>query len=73
MLFLMSSGGSFASTLPIIAVYAFAGYRLLPALQQTYASLTQLRFAGPALDALHKDLKNLKPIQIKNNKTILCF
>ncbi len=68
MLFLMSSGGSFASTLPIIAVYAFAGYRLLPALQQTYASLTQLRFAGPALDALHKDLKNLKPIQIKNNK-----
>ncbi len=69
MLFLMSSGGSFASALPIIAVYAFAGYRLLPALQQTYASLTQLRFAGPALDALHKDLKNLKPIQIKNNKS----
>jgi ABC-type multidrug transport system fused ATPase/permease subunit len=31
----------------------------LPALQQIYGSLTQLRFAGPALDALHRDLKNL--------------
>jgi ABC-type multidrug transport system fused ATPase/permease subunit len=61
MLYLMAQSGSFASALPTIALYAFAGYRLMPALQQIYAALTQLRFAGPALDALHKDLMSLQP------------
>jgi ABC-type multidrug transport system fused ATPase/permease subunit len=61
MLYLMAQSGSFASALPIIALYAFAGYRLMPALQQIYGALTQLRFAGPALEALHKDLMSLKP------------
>jgi ABC-type multidrug transport system fused ATPase/permease subunit len=60
-LYLMAQSGSFASALPIIALYAFAGYRLMPALQQVYGALTQLRFAGPALDALHADLMSLQP------------
>jgi ABC-type multidrug transport system fused ATPase/permease subunit len=60
MLYLMAKSGSFASALPIIALYAFAGYRLLPALQQIYQAFTQLRFAGPALDALHQDLMSLQ-------------
>lgn len=59
-LYLMVKSGSFAEALPVITLYAFAGYRLLPALQQIYGALTQLRFAGPALDALHKDLKSLE-------------
>jgi ABC-type multidrug transport system fused ATPase/permease subunit len=60
-LYVMAQSGSFASALPIIALYAFAGYRLMPALQQIYGAVTQLRFAGPALDALHSDLMSLKP------------
>lgn len=60
-LYLMAQSGSFASALPIIALYAFAGYRLMPALQQIYGAVTQLRFAGPALDALHADLMSLQP------------
>ena len=59
-LYLMAKSGSFASALPIIALYAFAGYRLMPALQQIYAAFTQLRFAGPSVDALHQDLSNLQ-------------
>jgi len=43
--------------------YAFAGYRLMPALQQIYGAVTQLKFAGPALNALHTDLMGLKPIE----------
>ncbi len=58
-LYLMVRSGGFASALPVIAVYALAGYRLMPALQQVYASISQLRFVGPALDALHKDLIDL--------------
>jgi len=60
-LYLMAKSGSFASALPIISLYAFAGYRLMPALHQIYGAFTQLRFAGPALDALHADLMRLQP------------
>ena len=47
---------SFISILPIISLYAFAGYRLLPALQHIYASFTQLTFVGPSLDKLYFDI-----------------
>jgi len=60
-LYLMAQNNGFASALPIISLYVFAGYRLIPALQKLYAAATQLRFAGPALDALHADLTSLKP------------
>ena len=59
-LYLMAQHGSFAYSLPTIARYAFAGYRLMPALQQIYGSLSRLRFLGPALDALHADLTSLQ-------------
>jgi ABC-type bacteriocin/lantibiotic exporter with double-glycine peptidase domain len=59
-LYLMARSGSFSSALPILALYAFAGYRLMPALQQIYSAVTQLRFVSPALDALHKDLDKLE-------------
>ena len=59
-LYLMAKSGSFAAALPVIALYAFAGYRLMPALQAIYGAFTQLRFAGPALDALHQDLNSLQ-------------
>lgn len=51
---------AFKSIVPILAIYAFAGYRLMPALQQIYFAGTQLRFSGPSLDILYNDLKNLK-------------
>tara|TARA_B100000886_G_C20418346_1_gene490271 strand:- start:243 stop:2036 length:1794 start_codon:yes stop_codon:yes gene_type:complete len=59
-LYLMAQSTTFVDAVPIIALYAFAGYRLIPALQQIYASLIILRIVGPALDALHKDLKNMQ-------------
>ncbi len=43
-------------TLPVIALYAFAGYRLMPALQGIFSAVTLLRFSLAVLDALHRDL-----------------
>ncbi|MEO8000438.1 MAG: ABC transporter ATP-binding protein [Arenimonas sp.] len=60
MLYLMSKPGGLQEALPVLAVYAFAGYRLMPALQNVYQQLTTLRFSGPALDALHADITSLK-------------
>ena len=56
-LFLMRHADGLQGALPIIALYALPGYRLMPALQMTYDKATKLRFSGPALDRLHQDLK----------------
>lgn len=57
---------TFTSALPLIALYAFGGYRILPALQQSYNSISNLRFAGPALDNLCEELKlNTKDLSYK--------
>jgi ATP-binding cassette, subfamily B, bacterial PglK len=58
-LVLMMRGDMFSSILPIIALYVFAGYRLMPSLQQVFAAFTQLSFSRAALDSIHKDLMNL--------------
>lgn len=63
-LYLMARNGSFAAALPIIALYTFAGYRLMPALQQIYAAITQLRVAGPAINALYAELKSLQTTEL---------
>jgi len=60
-LFFMTITGDITKVLPIIALYAFAGYRLMPAMQKIYISFTSFRVVGPALDSLYNDLKNLKP------------
>jgi ATP-binding cassette, subfamily B, bacterial PglK len=43
-------------TIPLLALYAFAGYRLLPAIQQIFSGITSVRFNKAALDVLHRDL-----------------
>jgi ATP-binding cassette, subfamily B, bacterial PglK len=70
-LFLMARGGDFQAIIPIVALYAFVGYRLLPAFQQVYGSITQLRFSGSALDSLYEDLKNLVPYNSPKTGQIL--
>ncbi len=58
-LYLMTESGTFTKALPIIALYALAGYRLIPAVQQIYVSITLLRVVNAPLDSLYNDLKNL--------------
>ena len=72
-LYLMVKSGSFVSSVPTIALYAFAGYRLMPALQKIYSSTTTLRFAGPAVDNMYEDFKKLKPLDLNQEKNILKF
>ncbi len=57
--------------IPLLALYAFAGYRLLPALQQIYSDITELRFIGPALDIMYDDLKSLKSFTHDTSKEVL--
>ncbi len=60
-LYLMMLNGNFTTALPIIALYAFAGYRLMPALQGIYVSVSQLRYISPSLDSMYDDVLKLQP------------
>ena len=68
MLYLIKQSGSFNNSIPIISLYVFAGYRLMPALQQIYVSLTQITFFSPALNSVHNDIKNLELINFDQNQ-----
>ena len=69
----MSQSGNFNTILPIISLYVFAGYRLMPALQQIYGALTQLTFVGPSLNQLHEDIKSLSSFDRNTKKDLLPF
>ena len=49
--------GNLGAVLPILAVYALAAFKLLPALQQIYASIAQIKGNIAAFEAVKDDLK----------------
>ena len=70
-LYLMAQKGSFNNALPIISLYVFAGYRLMPAIQNIFASVSQLTYVGPSLNALTDSIKNLKVLESNQDQSIL--
>ena len=72
-LYLMLQKGNFASAVPVLALYALAGYRLLPALQQIYSAISQLRFVGPALNYLYSEMKSIQLTQPNKIQSSLSF
>ena len=65
--------GGFNNALPVISLYVFAGYRLMPTLQQIYSSFTNLSFVGPSLNKLYDDLKSLEPFNENQDQGVLAF
>jgi ABC-type bacteriocin/lantibiotic exporter with double-glycine peptidase domain len=62
-IYLVSILDNFQSTIPILAIYAIAAYRILPAIQQLYTSFTTIKYSQSAVDLLYNDLNEIK---IKN-------
>ncbi|MBX5137183.1 ABC transporter ATP-binding protein [Rhizobium lentis] len=56
LLYWIARGDRVDEILPLMSFFAFAGYRLLPAFQDVFRSVGQVRFALPALDELLRDL-----------------
>jgi len=70
-LFTIYRGGDLEEIIPIIGLFAFAGYRLLPAINQIYQSYSQFTFNSVVLEKLSSQLKQVDPEegQIENNKS----
>lgn len=50
--------GNLSTVLPMLAVYALAAFKLLPALQQIYSSVAQIKGNTAAFDAIKDDLES---------------
>jgi len=55
-IYLLHAEHGASQALPMISLYALAGYRLMPALQQIFANLSTVRFNLSALDKISEDL-----------------
>jgi ABC-type multidrug transport system fused ATPase/permease subunit len=54
------SSNVLATVLPVLGLYVLAGYRVLPAIQSIYQSLTQLRFSRASVSAVKAALDSFK-------------
>ena len=54
---LLRTGGNLGTVLPILGVYTFAGYRLLPSAQHIFRSISDLRFGLPAVEDAWRELQ----------------
>lgn len=52
-LIFMNSGADLEDVVVVVGVYAYAGYRLLPAVQSIYQSWSTIRFNQAALDSIY--------------------
>lgn len=60
--------GNLGDILPVLSVYALAGFKLLPAFQQIYSSISNIRGNLAALDAIRDDLKESMLMDGKSEK-----
>jgi ABC-type multidrug transport system fused ATPase/permease subunit len=70
-LFQMKQTGSFNNALPVISLYAFAGYRLMPALQEIYGVFSKFDFIVPSVNKIHDDFENLKILNSNHKKEVI--
>ena len=55
-LYSLRFSGDIRDMLPVLSLYVFAGYRLMPSLNEIFTTAVQIRFNQPALNHLHGDL-----------------
>ncbi len=58
MYYIGARNDSATQMVPLLAVYAFAGYRILPALQQIFAGIATVRLNLATLELLYRDLND---------------
>jgi ATP-binding cassette, subfamily B, bacterial PglK len=54
-LYILTISGNISDVLPTVIFFAFACYRMMPAIQQVYVSVTKVSYNWPALDLLYNN------------------
>jgi len=75
-IYLLATAGAIEHVLPLLGLYAFAGYRLLPALHQVFDGWAALRYSSASLDLVLRDLdmeKDAGPTSLPSDRPPLPF
>ncbi|MFP3043035.1 ABC transporter ATP-binding protein/permease [Treponema primitia] len=56
---MIHTGVKIDAFLPVLTVYAFGAYRLLPSLQKVFRSVSNIKYYFPIVETLHKDFNGL--------------
>ena len=51
--------------IPLVSLFAFAGYRLMPALHIVYKSVSKIYFHQAILDAIHEDMQGVDDVELE--------
>jgi ABC-type bacteriocin/lantibiotic exporter with double-glycine peptidase domain len=60
-LVMITSGSKIEQFLPVLTIYAFGAYRLLPLLQRIFRASTTIKYSFPVVETLYNDLATLPP------------
>ena len=68
-IFFIAEGKSYETILPLIGLFAVAGYRLMPSVNKIIAATQSIRFRSPSINIIYKEIhiKNLNDTPIDNN------
>jgi len=66
---LLGASGDLGSVLPVLGVYTFGGYRLLPSAQHIFQGLSSLRFGLPAVNGVWRELRLGHPSPPRSEST----
>jgi len=61
-IYLIETTHNFAAVIPLLALYALAGYRLMPSLQQLYFAVTTIQFNKAVVDLVCDDLSRVTDV-----------
>ena len=70
MLYLIKTRDGFNGAVPVLTLYALGAYKLMPALQEIYKQLVDIRYHQPALESIHNDMRFIGSIQTSNNDDV---
>jgi ATP-binding cassette subfamily C protein len=65
-IYLIAARENFQQVIPMLGLYSFAGYRLMPALQKAFRGLTSARFNLAALMELRQDMERKEQSKIND-------
>jgi len=69
-IYLIDTTHNFSAVIPLLALYALAGYRLMPSLQQLYEAVTTIRFHQSVVDLVCDDLGKVRDMELGSDELV---
>lgn len=68
----LSAGEEVSKLMPLVSLYAFAGYRMMPAIHRIYGAVTNLHYYQAVLDKIYQEMidENQSPIKVSGNNAL---